>query len=223
MGPGLVSGGWVVIDSGVGFGDGWVAVSAMQSWCNRVPIDPVWVTRIQAVREIGLKELGEIGNDTIIPSKTTPECGLLLISLSHSSLLYFPVPVIMEGVDRFKQENFDLIIVDTSGRRKQEASLFEEMRQVSEATNLDLVIFVMNSSICQAAFDQAQALMQSVSVGATIITKIDGHAKGGGALSAVTATKRPVIFIRNGEHMDEFEIFDVKPFVSQLLGMGDWS
>ncbi|KAK8525070.1 hypothetical protein V6N12_029917 [Hibiscus sabdariffa] len=109
------------------------------------------------------------------------------------------------------------------GRHKQEAALFEEMRQVSEATKPDLVIFVMDSSIGQAAFDQAQAFKQSVAVGAVIVTKMDGHAKGGGALSAVAATKSPVIFIGTGEHMDEFEVFDVKPFVSRLLGMGDWS
>ncbi|KAG5115048.1 hypothetical protein JHK82_038317 [Glycine max] len=134
-----------------------------------------------------------------------------------------PVKIAVEGVERFKKENCDLIIVDTSGRHKQEASLFEEMRQVSEATKPDLVIFVMDSSIGQAAFDQAQAFKQSVAVGAVIVTKMDGHAKGGGALSAVAATKSPVIFIGTGEHMDEFEVFDVKPFVSRLLGMGDWS
>ncbi|KAJ6838626.1 signal recognition particle 54 kDa protein 2 [Iris pallida] len=134
-----------------------------------------------------------------------------------------PVKIAAEGVERFKQENCDLIIVDTSGRHKQEAALFEEMRQVSEATKPDLVIFVMDSSIGQAAFDQAQAFKQSVSVGAVIVTKMDGHAKGGGALSAVAATKSPVIFIGTGEHMHEFEVFDVKPFVSRLLGMGDWS
>ncbi|RLN23085.1 signal recognition particle 54 kDa protein 2 [Panicum miliaceum] len=134
-----------------------------------------------------------------------------------------PVKIAVEGVERFKKENCDLIIVDTSGRHKQEAALFEEMRQVSEATKPDLVIFVMDSSIGQAAFDQAQAFKQSVSVGAVIITKMDGHAKGGGALSAVAATKSPVIFIGTGEHIDEFEVFDVKPFVSRLLGMGDWS
>ncbi|KAL2554908.1 Signal recognition particle 54 kDa protein 3 [Forsythia ovata] len=110
-----------------------------------------------------------------------------------------------------------------SGRHKQEAALFEEMRQVSEATKPDLVLFVMDSSIGQAAFDQAQAFKQSVAVGAVIVTKMDGHAKGGGALSAVAATKSPVTFIGTGEHMDEFEVFDVKPFVSRLLGMGDWS
>ncbi|PKI48482.1 hypothetical protein CRG98_031104 [Punica granatum] len=95
-----------------------------------------------------------------------------------------PVKIAVEGVETFKKENCDLIIVDTSGRHKQEASLFEEMRQVSEATKPDLVIFVMDSSIGQAAFDQAQAFKQSVPVGAVIVTKMDGHAKGGGALSA---------------------------------------
>ncbi|KAJ6302997.1 hypothetical protein OIU77_016977 [Salix suchowensis] len=118
-----------------------------------------------------------------------------------------PVKIAEEGVERFKKENCDLIIVDTSGRHKQEAALFEEMRQVSEAAKPDLIIFVMDSSIGQAAFDQAQAFKQSVAVGAVIITKMDGHAKGGGALSAVAATKSPVIFIGTGEHMDEFEVF----------------
>ncbi|PUZ65223.1 hypothetical protein GQ55_3G206500 [Panicum hallii var. hallii] len=119
-----------------------------------------------------------------------------------------PVKIAVEGVDRFRKEKCDLIIVDTSGRHKQEAALFEEMRQVSEAT---------------AAFDQAQAFKQSASVGAVIVTEMDGHAKGGGALSAVAATRRPVIFIGTGEHIPDFEVFDVKPFVSRVLCMGDLS
>ncbi|CAA6656277.1 unnamed protein product [Spirodela intermedia] len=133
-----------------------------------------------------------------------------------------PVKIAEEGVERFKKENCDLIIVDTSGRHKQEVALFEEMRQVSEATKPDLIIFVMDSSIGQAAFDQAQAFKQSVSVGAVIVTKMDGHAKGGGALSCCCYKKSCYIHW-NWEHMDEFEVFDVKPFVSRLLGMGDWS
>ncbi|XP_024021898.1 signal recognition particle 54 kDa protein 2 [Morus notabilis] len=95
-----------------------------------------------------------------------------------------PVKIAVEGVERFKEENFYLIIVDTSGCHKQEAALFEEMRQVSKATKPDLIVFVMDSSIGQSAFDQAQAFKQSVLVGAVIVTKMDGHAKGGGALSA---------------------------------------
>ncbi|CAN6283906.1 unnamed protein product [Urochloa humidicola] len=132
-----------------------------------------------------------------------------------------PVKIAVEGVDTFRKEKCNLIIVDTSGRHKQEAALFEEMRQVSEATRPDLVVFVMDGSIGQVAFDQAQAFKQSVPVGAVIVTKMDGHAKGGGALSAVAATKSPIIFIGTGEHIPDFEVFEVKSFVSRLLGMGD--
>lgn len=81
----------------------------------------------------------------------------------------------------------------------------------------------LKQGIGQAAYDQAQAFKQSVAVGAVIISKMDGHAKGGGALGAVAATKSPVIFIGTGEHMYEFGVFDAKSFVSRLLGMGDLS
>lgn len=92
----------------------------------------------------------------------------------------------------------DLIIVDTSGRHKQQEALFEEMRQVAAAVNPDAVIFVMDGSIGQAAFDQAKAFKDAVEVGQVIITKLDGHAKGGGALSAVSATQSPITFIGTG-------------------------
>ncbi|CAD7695339.1 unnamed protein product [Ostreobium quekettii] len=133
-----------------------------------------------------------------------------------------PATIAKQGVDRFKEDGRDLVIVDTSGRHKQEAALFEEMREVSEAVRPDLIIFVMDGSIGQAAYDQAKAFKDMVEVGAVILTKLDGHAKGGGALSAVSATKSPVIFIGTGEHIDEFEEFETKRFVSRLLGKGDW-
>ncbi|XP_054724835.1 signal recognition particle subunit SRP54 [Uloborus diversus] len=132
-----------------------------------------------------------------------------------------PVVIAQEGVEKFKNENFEIIIVDTSGRHKQEDSLFEEMLQVSNATNPDNIIFVMDASIGQACEAQARAFKEKVDVGAVIVTKLDGHAKGGGALSAVAATQSPIIFIGTGEHIDDFEPFKVKPFVSKLLGMGD--
>ena len=134
-----------------------------------------------------------------------------------------PARIAADGVARFKEEKNDLIIVDTSGRHKQEDSLFEEMRQVSESVKPDMTIFVMDSSIGQAAQDQARAFKATVDVGSVIITKLDGHAKGGGAISAVAATRSPIVFIGTGEHIDEFETFDAKPFVSRLLGLGDWT
>eukprot|EP00055_Hartaetosiga_balthica_P009281 m.36554 g.36554 ORF g.36554 m.36554 type:complete len:531 (-) comp6683_c1_seq1:95-1687(-) len=132
-----------------------------------------------------------------------------------------PAVIARNGVDQFKDEGFEIIIVDTSGRHKQEDSLFEEMLQVSRAVNPDNVIFVMDASIGQACEGQARAFKDKVDVGAVIITKLDGHAKGGGALSAVAATKSPVVFIGTGEHIDDLEQFKTRSFVSKLLGMGD--
>uniref|UniRef100_A0A0B6Y9B8 Signal recognition particle 54 kDa protein n=2 Tax=Arion vulgaris TaxID=1028688 RepID=A0A0B6Y9B8_9EUPU len=132
-----------------------------------------------------------------------------------------PVVIAQEGVEKFKKENFEIVIVDTSGRHKQQDSLFEEMLQVDQAIKPDNIIFVMDATIGQACEAQAKAFKDKVDVASVIITKLDGHAKGGGALSAVAATKSPVIFIGTGEHTDDFEPFKVQPFVSKLLGMGD--
>ena len=132
-----------------------------------------------------------------------------------------PVVIAQEGVEMFKKEGFEFIIVDTSGRHKQEESLFEEMLAVANAVNPDNIIFVMDATIGQACEAQARAFKEKVNVGSVIITKLDGHAKGGGALSAVAATKSPIIFIGTGEHIDDLEPFKTKPFISKLLGMGD--
>ncbi|EGD80984.1 signal recognition particle protein [Salpingoeca rosetta] len=132
-----------------------------------------------------------------------------------------PVVIAADGVEKFKQQGFEIIIVDTSGRHKQEDSLFEEMLQVSNAVDPDNIIFVMDATIGQACQGQAQAFKDKVDVGAVIVTKLDGHAKGGGALSAVAATKSPIVYIGTGEHIDDLEPFQTKSFVSKLLGMGD--
>lgn len=82
-------------------------------------------------------------------------------------------------------------------------------------------MFVMDATQGQAVMDQATSFKEAVSVGSVIITKLDGHAKGGGALSAVAATHSPIIFLGSGEHFDDFDKFDARSFVSRLLGMGD--
>uniref|UniRef100_H2Z386 SRP54-type proteins GTP-binding domain-containing protein n=1 Tax=Ciona savignyi TaxID=51511 RepID=H2Z386_CIOSA len=79
----------------------------------------------------------------------------------------------------------------------------------------------MDASIGQACEAQARAFKEKVDVASVIVTKLDGHAKGGGALSAVAATQSPIIFIGTGEHIDDFEMFKTQPFVKKLLNMGD--
>jgi len=132
-----------------------------------------------------------------------------------------PAKVAGDGVERFKKENSDLIIVDTSGRHKQEEELFVEMEQVAAAVKPNLIIFVMDGSIGQAAQDQAEAFKKRVEVGAVIVTKLDGHAKGGGALSAVAATKSPIIFLGTGERIPDLQSFEAESFIQRLLGLGD--
>jgi signal recognition particle subunit SRP54 len=132
-----------------------------------------------------------------------------------------PVKVAMDGVEHFVDAGFEIIIVDTSGKHKQEEALFQEMIQVAAAIKPDNVIFVMDSSIGQACYAQATAFQKAVKVGSVIITKLDGHAKGGGALSAIAATQSPIIFIGTGEHFDDLEEFKAKSFIQRLLGLGD--
>uniref|UniRef100_A0A7S0ZHG9 Signal recognition particle 54 kDa protein n=1 Tax=Timspurckia oligopyrenoides TaxID=708627 RepID=A0A7S0ZHG9_9RHOD len=134
-----------------------------------------------------------------------------------------PVKIAKEGVDRFKADHYELIVVDTSGRHRQESALFDEMEMMFDVLNPADVVFVMDSSIGQAAYEHAKAFRSRVKVGSVIVTKLDGHAKGGGALSAVSATESPITFIGTGEHMDELEPFNAVSFVQRLLGMGDVS
>ena len=128
-----------------------------------------------------------------------------------------PVKIAAEGVEQFRKEGYEIIIVDTSGRHKQESALFE----VQEAVRPDDIIFTMDSTIGQAAQAQAAAFKSAVPVGSVIITKLDGHAKGGGALSAVAATGAPIIFLGLGEHFDDLQPFEAKAFISKMLGRGD--
>jgi signal recognition particle subunit SRP54 len=88
--------------------------------------------------------------------------------------------------------------VDTSGRHRQESALFEEMQEIQAAVQPDNIVFVMDATQGQAVSDQATSFKEAVPIGSVIITKLDGHAKGGGALSAVAATGSPIIFLGSG-------------------------
>ena len=132
-----------------------------------------------------------------------------------------PVAVAREGVDKFKKERFEIIIVDTSGRHRQEKDLFDEMVQIQQAVEPHQTIMVLDASIGQAAEAQSRAFKETADFGAIIITKTDGAASGGGAISAVAATHTPIVFIGTGEHMLDLERFSPQPFISKLLGMGD--
>ena len=81
-----------------------------------------------------------------------------------------PVVIAEQGVEQFRKEKFEIIIVDTSGRHKQEEGLFEEMKQVADHVHPDDIVCVLDSTIGQAAYDQASAFKSAVSIGSVIIT-----------------------------------------------------
>eukprot|EP00523_Entomoneis_sp_CCMP467_P008812 CAMPEP_0168736368 /NCGR_PEP_ID=MMETSP0724-20121128/9825_1 /TAXON_ID=265536 /ORGANISM="Amphiprora sp., Strain CCMP467" /LENGTH=588 /DNA_ID=CAMNT_0008783565 /DNA_START=18 /DNA_END=1784 /DNA_ORIENTATION=+ len=132
-----------------------------------------------------------------------------------------PVVIAEDGVNQFIKDRYEVIIVDTSGRHKQESALFEEMQEISAAVQPHNTILVMDATQGQAVYDQALAFHNAVEVGSVIVTKLDGHAKGGGALSAVSATDSPILFTGQGEHFDDLDPFNAQSFVSKLLGFGD--
>ena len=129
--------------------------------------------------------------------------------------------IVENGLKHFKNSNLDIILIDTAGRHKQEKDLLEEMKQINKVATPDLALLVIDGTIGQQCFAQAEAFHKTVPVGGIIITKLDSSAKGGGAIAASTATGAQVMYIGTGERIDDLEIFSPTRFVGRLLGMGD--
>ncbi|MBW6469647.1 MAG: signal recognition particle protein Srp54 [Methanosarcinaceae archaeon] len=115
----------------------------------------------------------------------------------------------------------DVLIVDTAGRHSLETDLIDEMEQIHAIAKPDHKFLVLDGAIGQQASEQARAFNDSIGITGVIITKLDGTAKGGGALSAVSETNSSIAFIGIGETPNDLERFDSERFISRLLGMGD--
>jgi signal recognition particle subunit SRP54 len=132
-----------------------------------------------------------------------------------------PERLVKDGFGHFQKEKEDLIIIDTAGRHKNEADLMDEMKRLTNLAKPDEIVLAVDGSIGQAAMAQARAFNQATNIGSILVTKLDGTAKGGGALSAVAATKAKIKFISVGEGTDDLEQFVPSNFVGRLLGIGD--
>ena len=119
------------------------------------------------------------------------------------------------------EDSKNLVIIDTAGRHKEEKGLLQEMKDVVGEVKPDATLLVIDGTIGQQCYNQALAFHQAAPVGGIIVTKLDGAAKGGGALAASAATGAKVFFIGTGERIDDLEEFTPTRFVGRLLGMGD--
>jgi signal recognition particle subunit SRP54 len=129
--------------------------------------------------------------------------------------------IVLKGLQHFENSGVDVIIIDTAGRHKDELGLINEMRTMHDISSPDLVLLVIDGTIGQQAYGQAKTFHENAPVGGIILTKLDGTAKGGGALAASAATGARVLFVGNGERIDDLEQFNPTRFVGRLLGMGD--
>ena len=131
------------------------------------------------------------------------------------------VKIAVDGVKKFLDEKFNVVIIDTAGRHKEEKSLLKEMKEISDKIKPDEIILVVDGNQGQAAHDQALAFSQATKIGSIIVTKMDGSAKGGGSISAAAAAKVPIKFLADGEDIDALEEFKPTSFVGRLIGVGD--
>jgi len=131
------------------------------------------------------------------------------------------VDIARKGVEYFVQRGFDIVIVDTAGRHHKEEALLEEMREIYKLINPDEIMLVLDATIGQQAYSIAKKFNESTPIGSIVVTKLDGTAKGGGALSAVAATGARIKFIGVGEKIEDLEVFKPQRFISRILGLGD--
>lgn len=132
-----------------------------------------------------------------------------------------PVKVAKDGVGQARSKFHNVVIIDTAGRLGIDEEMMAQVRSIRDATKPDEILFVVDAMIGQDAIRTAQAFDRGVNFDAIVMTKMDGDAKGGAALSITEETSKPILFISNGERTGDFDYFYPERMASRILGLGD--
>ena len=132
-----------------------------------------------------------------------------------------PVKVARDGLDFAKQKLHNMVIVDTAGRLGVDHELMNEAISIRDAINPDETLFVVDAMIGQDAVSTANAFGKGVGFDGVVLTKLDGDARGGAALSIAKQTGKPILFASTGEKLSDFDVFYPERMASRILGMGD--
>ncbi|MBF8252440.1 MAG: signal recognition particle subunit SRP54 [Actinobacteria bacterium] len=132
-----------------------------------------------------------------------------------------PVKVALAGVAFAKAKLYNMVIVDTAGRLGVDADLMKQASDIRDAIKPDEILFVVDAMIGQDAVRTSQAFLNGVGFDGVVLTKLDGDARGGAALSIASLTERPIMFASTGEKLTDFDIFYPERMASRILGMGD--
>jgi signal recognition particle subunit SRP54 len=132
-----------------------------------------------------------------------------------------PTVLAREALAEAKQSLYDILIVDTTGRLHIDSEMMEEVKAISAAVSPLETLFVVDSMAGQDAVNAARAFGEALNLTGAILTKADGDARGGAALSVRHVTGKPILFIGTGEKTDALEVFQAERIASRILGMGD--
>ena len=132
-----------------------------------------------------------------------------------------PVKVARDGVEYARQKQHDIVIIDTAGRLGVDADMMKQAGDIRRVTNPDEVLFVIDAMIGQDAVNTAKAFQEGVDFTGVVLSKLDGDARGGAALSVASITGRPIMFASTGEGLDDLEPFHPDRMASRILDLGD--
>ncbi|WP_026425349.1 signal recognition particle protein [Actinokineospora inagensis] len=132
-----------------------------------------------------------------------------------------PVSVARRGIEEAKRSQHDIVVVDTAGRLGVDEELMRQAADIKAAVSADEVLFVVDAMIGQDAVSTAEAFRDGVGFTGVVLTKLDGDARGGAALSVREVTGAPIMFASNGEKLEDFDAFHPDRMASRILGMGD--
>ncbi|MBE1573032.1 signal recognition particle protein [Amycolatopsis sp. NPDC089917] len=132
-----------------------------------------------------------------------------------------PVDVARRAIDEAKRAQHDIVLVDTAGRLGVDEELMKQAADIRDAVSPDETLFVVDAMIGQDAVTTAEAFRDGVGFTGVVLTKLDGDARGGAALSVRQVTGQPILFASNGEKLEDFDLFHPDRMASRILGMGD--
>ncbi len=132
-----------------------------------------------------------------------------------------PVVVAQAGLEFARAKQYNMVIVDTAGRLGVDEELMKQAIAIRDAVTPDEILFVVDAMMGQDAVRTSQAFLDGVGFDGVVLTKLDGDARGGAALSIASLTKRPIMFASTGEKLSDFDIFYPERMASRILGLGD--
>ncbi len=169
-----------------------------------------------------VQQLQIVGERAGVPT-FAPDPGTSIDSYGHEMGTSHgdPVAVAQQGIEYATQQKNDVVIIDTAGRLGIDETLMTQARNIRDAVNPDEVLFVIDAMIGQDAVKTAEAFAEGVDFTGVVLTKLDGDARGGAALSIREVTGKPILFASTGEKLDDFDVFHPERMASRILGMGD--